>query len=312
MKNRASTNATRAIHIGIVSGLHGRTTRIRHVLAASALTMAAFASMAQNPITWGPATNVSGDSDVRTDGTLVRAFNIGSDTVTATVVNGVTFSPFAFPDLIPVSSGPSQTVTVDGVTFSGTGQYEYLSSSMAIGGTGSPFNVLSSDYQILLGSAGTTTAPADLMLSFVSLTIGNQYLIQMWSGVSESDYNQGFWTGSSVQIRDQGGSNTRILDVNTTDASSGLGQFVVGTFTATASTLEIYMEGSGFIPGSVSTSGTGTSSKILTPPSFPVLNGFQLRDITAAAIPETSGVGGTWVLMGSLGLLSMRRRRSAH
>ncbi|MFM7816207.1 MAG: hypothetical protein ACKPGI_04475, partial [Verrucomicrobiota bacterium] len=194
-----------------------------------------------------------------------------------------------------------QSITLGAVTLAGTQSGELLTSSNAVGG-GSPFNNLSSPYQTLLGSAGGTTMVADLKLSFGSLTVGNQYLVQMWSSVSESDFSQGFWTGGSVQIRDQGGTNTRILDVNTTDASSGLGQYVVGTFTATASTLEIYMEGSEFIPGSVSTSATGPSNKILTPPSLPVLNGFQLRDITAAAIPEVSSAGGTWVLMGSLGL----------
>ena len=318
MKKKASTTTTCAMHSRIRSGLHGRTTQIQHVLAVSALSMTAFPLLAQNsiatapnPITWGTATNIGNDFDVRTDGTLVGAFNVGASGVTAPTINGVLFSAFQFPNLVPTSVPSGQSITLGAVTLAGTQLGELLTSSNAVGG-GSPFNSLSSPYQTLLGSAGGTTMVADLKLSFGSLTVGNQYLLQIWSSVSTDA--PGFGTGGSVQLKDQGGVNTLTLDVNTANATGGLGQFVVGTFTATASTVEVSMTGSSYLVGSLSTEATDASNKILTPVTpqpYPVLNGFQLRDITATAIPEASSAGGIWVLMGSLGWLSLRRRRTA-
>jgi hypothetical protein len=49
-------------------------------------------------IEWGTARTISGDSDVRTDGSLVSAFNIGSAGVASSTVNGVRFEAFAFPE----------------------------------------------------------------------------------------------------------------------------------------------------------------------------------------------------------------------
>ena len=80
----------------------------------AALAVAALAGLAANAaastISWGTATNISGDTDVSTLGSLVVANDIGYQDTSQTV-NGVTFSPFT------ATSG-SATVTQGNVTLS--------------------------------------------------------------------------------------------------------------------------------------------------------------------------------------------------
>lgn len=144
------------------------------------------------------------------------------------------FSVFQFPNCISTSVPSGQSATLGAVTLAGTQSGELLTSSNAVGG-GSPFNSLSSPYQSLLESAGGTTMVADLKLSFGSLTVGNQYLIQIWSIVSTDA--PVFGTGDPVELSYQGCLNTLNLYVHTANATGGLGQYVVGTCTATASIL---------------------------------------------------------------------------
>ena len=65
-------------------------------LAALALFLAGTGRARAGPITWGSATNISGDTDVVTTGTLVGALNPGPFGVPNTTVNGVTFQAAAF------------------------------------------------------------------------------------------------------------------------------------------------------------------------------------------------------------------------
>ena len=45
-------------------------------------------------ITWGPAQQITGDTDVSTTGTFDRAYHFDKNTNNSMAVNGVTFSPF--------------------------------------------------------------------------------------------------------------------------------------------------------------------------------------------------------------------------
>jgi hypothetical protein len=257
------------------------------------LSLTAATAMAQNPITWGLPTNIGTDADVRTDGTLVVAFNLGATGVAATTINGVTFQSFMIPDVLD-ALGTSQTLS--GVTFNGTLLGEILTSANTVAGTGGPFTALSSDYQTLLGSVGGSTIPADFQLSYNGLTIGNQYLIQMWTSVSQPSTPSNFFDPSTTtRIRDEGSLNSVTLDANTTyttpsDPYNGIGQFVTGSFTADATTLRVLMDSTTWLP---------------------TLNGFQLRDLGPAAIPEASAQG-LWILLGGAGVVSLRRRPGRH
>ena len=66
-------------------------------VATLTLALANTAGAAPPPITWGSATNISGNSDVSTSGTLMYAYNIGGAGVSSATVNTVTFASYAFP-----------------------------------------------------------------------------------------------------------------------------------------------------------------------------------------------------------------------
>ena len=193
-------------------------------------------------ITWGTPTNISGDSDVRTDGTLVAAFNMNGPAVT---INGVTFASFTYPFM-------ATTATNGNFTF--TESPGHLLAESNLGSGNAPFNGLSANYQSLLSTAISTDDNNPLTLTITGLTLSQQYEFQWW--VNASTYNgtgPGFRTTASAP-------NPVSLDDNTTNAIGGTGQYVIGTFTA-GSTTEIITF-------------TGTDST-----QAPTVNAFELRAV---------------------------------
>jgi hypothetical protein len=167
-------------------------------------------------ITWGVATTLVGDSDVSTNGTSVFAANF--DTGAASVlVNGVTFV------------GGGTTTTMRNSTLYGdhlTYDNSYLSSSpSAFTTTSDPYASLSTDYKALLdGAVYGTTDSVTKTFTLGNLTLGQQYLVQVWA----QDPRSG--TGRNTTV---GGVTLANNSVNTV---GGLGQYVIGTFVADAST----------------------------------------------------------------------------
>ncbi len=83
-------------------------------LPALALLLTGGGRVAAAPITWGGATNISGDTDVDTPGTLVGALNLGEQGTPNTTVNGVTFVGFS-----PQGGGTSGPFTFSFVNSTG-------------------------------------------------------------------------------------------------------------------------------------------------------------------------------------------------
>jgi len=198
-------------------------------------------------ITWGSAHNITGDSDVSTLGSLLYAYNIGASGVTATTVNGVTFSPYVFP-----FDASTTTTTTGSVTFTETPGY--LVSYNNLGAVSGNFAALSADYQTLLSSAGGGDIPPTLTGTFGGLTIGNDYLIQWWFNYSSYVFSGYF---NQTQASQLGGNSTVTLDSNVSNSVGGLGQYAIGTFTATSSSVAFDLNGVGF--------------------GRPLINAFQLR-----------------------------------
>jgi hypothetical protein len=225
-------------------------------------------------ITWGiGAQNISSDNDVSTSGTLVNAFNLGPAGVTATTINGVLFGAFAFPANFSVS-----TATL--------GNYNFTESSGALTsynnlGSGSlPASSLSSAYQALLFSAGSSDNNLTLTLTMSGLTVGQNYLFQCWvndSSMANSLNGQAFSTTATA-------GNSVFINNNTTAANGGVGQFATGTFTASGTTEAIGFNGAGF--------------------NDPLLDGFQLRAIPEPSISALMGIGVLTLV------LKLRPRRS--
>lgn len=224
------------------------------VIVAMALASPQFAFAAVvSPITWEAAHNISGDSDVRTTGSLVVAFNVGATGVSGTTVNTVPFAAFAFPAPLSQTSG-----TISNVSFHETATNFYLFGNNSAGSGLAPFSGLPSAYKTLLSSYGYSDSPATLQITVGGLTTNQQYLIQAWSSVSS--------TGLSGTTRFSGLNNSgSYVDLisNTTSTTGGFGQYAVGTFTATGSTLVLELNGQSN--------------------ALPVINALQIR-----AVPEPS------------------------
>ena len=239
-----------------------RLATVASLVSASVLGGIAMRSADAAPITWGAATTISGTTDVNTVGTLYAASSFGSAPVT---VNGVTFAAWS-----PVPSGTAGVSSGDFTLFqTNTGFAIYP----LFGSGASPFSGLAADYQSLLGEGiyglgggGSSTVTVS------GLTIGQEYSIQFWANDSRAAI-------SATQTVD---GNT--LDVNTTNADGGVGQWISGTFTA-----------------------DGTSQ------NFNVSSGSNnyYSAIQVRAVPEPSSLAGLGVVGAGLAAVIRRRLRAA-
>ncbi len=197
-------------------------------------------------IIWGTATNITGDSNVSTAGTLLGAFNLGAAGVSTATVNGVTFNGLAV-------SGTS--VTSGNFTLTG----DNLTGSNALNSGSNPFAGLSTNYKTLLSSIGgndsnpAPNSPNPLTLTLSGLTVGATYQFQSWYNLSAFPV--------SFNSTLSGGANSVVLNDNTTSSAGGLGQYVTGTFVADATSQNIVATVSGY-------------------PASNGINAFQLRDLS--------------------------------
>jgi hypothetical protein len=225
-------------------------------------------------IIWDAPTLIGQDSDVSTTGTLLYAFTFGGTGVPTSTVNGVTFASFAAPN------GGSSPVTVSNVTFSLPGGDFFRSTLTETGSTSAPFSALSSAYKGFLQSAiSDGVDPSHSTLTLGALTPGNIYEVQFWANESASFTNT--LSNNTETILTAG--NAATLDLNASNTTGGLGQWVTGSFTADGMTQAIDITGGN--PAGAS----------------PILNGFQVR-----TVPEPTSIG----LFGlAATLLTSRRRR---
>lgn len=178
-------------------------------------------------VTWSAPTNVSGDADVITTGTLVAARNFSQTQVTTTV-NGVFF------DIFPVPNGANAFIGIPGVANFGFSDLE--SSDTAYGSSSPPFSGLSASYQTLLSSGAGSSSGSTLTLTLLGLTNGTSYLFQWWTNDSGLAYGGSNSTTASA-------TNSVTLDENTTNAVGGVGQWASGTFTADSAIQAITISG---------------------------------------------------------------------
>jgi uncharacterized protein (TIGR03382 family) len=252
--------------------------------AAASLTLAAGPVVAAT-ISWGEAMNISGDTDVDTTGTLVRAFSLNG---AGTMVNMVSFEAFAAPNQFLMT--PTTTATVGDFTLSGN----LFFGDDDITSINAPFTTLSSAYKSLLGSAAITIGDATLVMA--GLTVGQTYEFEVWANDSAETFEGGYDLSASspgdsaVFLKsgyDAGYAPPQpdCYFVNQCHYDGKLGQFAIGTFVADADTQTV-----DFSPGEVG-----------------VINGFQLRRL-ATEVPEP----GTLPLAGLAGLAMLVSRRRAN
>jgi len=229
---------------------------LRHLTAMAWIALLMLSSAQAALVSWGVPTTISGDGDVSRSGALERAYHLGDANVGETKVNGVTFAPFAVtpawqtPGKDPVTVGQTTLTPGAGTTYFG---YPGFGSALP------PFSALSEAYQTLLwqGCFAVGASPRfTLMLS--NLVVGKTYQIQIWASDSQAV------GGVARDTRVTDGTNEVTLNANATGQyGGGVGQWVIGTFTADATEQEFVFD--------------QPVSNSLT------LNAFQLRDVTGVS-----------------------------
>jgi hypothetical protein len=191
-----------------------------------------------------------------------------------TTVNGVFFDIFPIPNLGCCAAGIPNVASLSYAPVSD-------SSDTAYGSAGAPFTTLSASYQTLLSSGAGSSTGNSQSFNLLGLNIGSQYILQWWTNDSGLVYG-----GTNSTTGTAG--NAVTLDENTTNAVGGVGQWVIGTFTADDTFQTIVLSG-----------------------PRPEINAFQLR-VIPQSIPVPALAPAAWVVLASLLALSgaVRMRRS--
>ena len=170
-------------------------------------------------ITWGtPQDMTTSDTDVSTNGVLDRAYHTNTTDGGTTTVNGVEFTSFL-----------DQTVDTD--TFSG----HYNGLIPVYYPTRAPYGACSAEYKAAMTHIFNGTAGETDTITLHGLVPTQTYELQIWA--SDPRYFAG---DATVEVSEAVvGGNSVTLDVNTNvevssilDIDSGLGQYVIGSFTA--------------------------------------------------------------------------------
>ena len=209
-------------------------------------------AQAQVVITWGAATAITTDTNVDTNGTLLYAYDAYSSGA-SDMVNGVTFV------------GKNDSAAGFSSSFVGDNSIGGAPTNGGYSGSANFTTLLTASWYANAGAATGT-------LTLSGLTAGQIYEIQLF----DSDGRRAAGTYDSTYAA-----------TNSVTLSAGSGQYVIGDFTATAST-EV-----------VNTSALAGSDM--------QVSAYELRDEGVAAAPEPS----TYALtgLGALALLVISRRR---
>jgi len=253
---------------------------------AMALGVVAMGTTAQaGIIAWQTSVDLfaggNNDAFVSTNGTLNAAVNYTTDTTLSPTLNGTTFV------------GTNAAATATGVT----------SETIALGGgsdnTGAfgdgAFSSMIPQFDLL--RSGAFNIPS---VTLGNLTVGNTYEIQIFSHDGRGSRND-----AATGLGDGTGTGpVGLLDLNNTganinDGTAGTGDFIIGTFTATAATKTFQVFGDGNLLDN------GGVPNFATANSQAAINAIQLRT-TAVAVPEPSSLA----FLGLMGLgMAARRRR---
>ena len=190
-------------------------------LFAAAIVLTAADTLRGAIITWGPAINITGDTDVLNTGTTAYAYCWGPNSAT---VNGVSF-----------------TATTQGLSSSNVDTFGFFDQFPGFTSTAAPFSALSGSYSnILVGGLFAATGSSNSVpVTLLKLSIGHPYVVQVWVNDPRGPEDSRTETVTSA------GGNTVSLHFSTQTLSNpgGPGQYTVGTFTADATNQTFSMSG---------------------------------------------------------------------
>ena len=219
-------------------------------------------------IAWGDAATMSADTDVSTAGkSTLYAYSLNGSGGTI-ALNGVAFteaaeSPAGVFDNLTSSVNPNQSFD-------------------AFITTSNPWASLSTAYKDVV-KGGISSATDDTTYTLNGLTSGQDYLVQVWISDPRTQGSLAR-TASFYGEANNTSTTAKVLDYNVVDAQGGLGQYIIGSFTADASSIQFLVEG-----------------------NAPLNAGLQMNAIQVRVVPEPSS---TALLGLGLSSLLLRRRRS--
>ena len=246
--------------------------KIAFILIAGFVLLAAQSAFA-GVISWGAPQQITGDSDVQT-GSVLYAYALGYGGTTT--INGVAFAAL---------NGAGWSSGND-VVLANFGGVIGAASGGTFGSASTPFAGLSSAYQSMLGNSAYDTGSSTMGITLEGLTIGQAYEVEVWVNDSRDAVGPGRWENFTTT----GGVNSGNLAYNT-GGEGGLGEYVIGTFTADAVTQTFDAVGS-YNPLDVGS-------------AAPQINGIEV--LNAAPEPASVALVGAGVL--ALAFLKSRRFR---
>jgi autotransporter-associated beta strand protein len=184
---------------------------ISRCLLLTAASAALSLPLAAATITFDTPVNIATTNDVTQEGALVYAYNLGNGTVQNRTVNGVTFV------------GLANTNGNSDLTFS-----PGLNTGSANEG-GTP-DVGDAQYQAMITKWLYVGAGKTNSIILKNLTAGQPYLLQYWANDSRADTRKTIVQNALAPF------TPVTVDNNTTDLANGKGQYLVGRFTANATT----------------------------------------------------------------------------
>jgi hypothetical protein len=218
-------------------------------------TQAKFAAKAA-VVTFSSPAYCTADSDVATVGGLSYAYCFATSSQN---VNGVLFT------------AQSSTTTLGGGNVSLSG-FSTRNGTVFYTAT-SPFGDLSAAYATALRGAVYQSPGSSTTVTLNSLLPGHKYVVQVWASDPRSNFPL-----RSEAIYDGESAVTNVLDYNSTDADGGVGQYIIGTFTADNNGYQnFYLD--------------VTDPNYVTNSSIPQMNAIQLRDVSGVWSGTTDG---TW------------------
>ena len=229
---------------------------------AGLLLLAAGLPVRAAVITWATPVNITTDTDVDTNGILNYAETWGQNGAT---VNGVTFA---------YDTSKTGDANV-GIAFGSTAGTD--KSGEGVGGTGTPYAGLSTAYKVLVKGTVWANVGTQGTITLNNLTVSNLYEVQIWENDSRGGYATRVATLSDSSAGGDSVSLAHCVGGTTSSANGGLGQYVIGTFTADGTSQIIYITDSATSP---QTAGDQ-------------LNSIQLRNLTPS-LQGTNFYQATW------------------
>jgi alpha-L-fucosidase len=209
-------------------------------------------------ITWAAPVNIAADADVATNGIFNYAETWGKNGAT---VNGV---PFAYDTS---KTGDANIAIAFPGSPTGTDNH-----GEGVGAAGTPYASLSAACQVLVEGTVWANVGTQGTVTLNNLTVSNLYEVQIWENDSRGGYATRVATLSDSSVGGDSVSLAHCVGGTTSSANGGLGQSVIGTFTADGTSQIIYITDSATAP---QTAGDQ-------------VNSIQLRNLTPSLQPTPS------------------------